>query len=87
MKVFEITTEISKQVFPVVLDINNPAFLRHLKKLSYYNEKLEQCDKKKTLSMRRVMLGLKIAVCFSKLFFMKSFRNDLPADFRVKPTW
>ena len=34
MQVFEITTEISKQVFPVLLDIKNPIF-KKFKKLSY----------------------------------------------------
>ena len=32
MQVFEITSEISKQVFPLLIDIKNPNFLKNLKK-------------------------------------------------------
>ena len=87
MQVFEITTEISKQVFPVLLDIKNPNFLKNLKELSFLNEQLEQCGTKGVFSIRRLVLFVKLGVCFSKLFFMKSLANKLPDDFRVKPSW
>ena len=87
MQVFEITTEISKQVFPVLLDIKNPNFLKNLKELSYLNEQLEQCKAKGMFSMKRLVLFVKLGVCFSRLFFMKSVANKLPDDFRVKPSW
>ena len=87
MQVFEITTEISKQVFPVLLDIKNPNFLKNLKKLSYINEQLEQSGTKGKFSIRRLILFVKLGVCFTRLFFMKSLVNKLPEDFRVKPSW
>jgi magnesium-protoporphyrin IX monomethyl ester (oxidative) cyclase len=87
MQVFEITTEISKQVFPVLLDIKNPIFLKNLKKLSHLNEQLEQCGTKGLFSIRRLVLFVKLGVCFARLFFMKSLVNKLPDDFRVKPSW
>ena len=87
MQVFEITTEISKQVFPVLLDIKNPNFLKNLKKLSYLNEQLEQSGTKGIFSIRRLVLFVKLGVCFTRLFFMKSLVNKLPEDFRVKPSW
>ena len=87
MQVFEITTEISKQVFPVLLDIKNPNFLKNLKKLSYLNEQLEQSGTKGIFSIRRLILFAKLGVCFTRLFFMKSLVNKLPEDFRVKPSW
>ena len=87
MQVFEITTEISKQVFPVLLDIKNPIFLKNLKKLSHLNEQLEQCGTKGLFSIRRLVLFVKLGVCFARLFFMKSLVNKLPEDFRVKPSW
>ena len=87
MQVFEITSEISKQVFPVLIDIKNPNFLKNLKKLSYLNEQLEQSGTKGIFSIRRLVLFVKLGVCFTRLFFMKSLVNKLPEDFRVKPSW
>ena len=87
MQVFEITTEISKQVFPVLLDIKNPKFLQNLQKLRSINEELETCANTGIFSLKKIVLGGKMAICFTKLFFMKSITNKLPEDFRVKPSW
>ena len=87
MKVFEITTEISKQVFPVLIDINHPSFLNNLKKLSFYNERLEQLSNKKGSIFKKVVFMSAMAITFAKLFALKSIKNKLPDDYRVKPIW
>ena len=71
----------------MLLDIKNPNFLKNLKNLSYINEQLEQCGTKRVFSITRLVLLVKLGVCFAKLFFMKSLVNKLPEDFRVKPSW
>ena len=87
MKVFEITTEISKQVFPVLIDINHPSFLNNLKKLSFYNERLEKLSNKKGSIFKKVVFMSAMAITFAKLFALKSIKNKLPDDYRVKPIW
>ncbi|OUW05397.1 MAG: magnesium-protoporphyrin IX monomethyl ester (oxidative) cyclase [Betaproteobacteria bacterium TMED156] len=89
MQVFRITTEISKQVFPVLLDIDNPKFLSGLQELRRLSEKLE-CEKKQkgiVHFLSKQIISIKIALVFSKLFFLKPIVNKLPSDLRLRPTW
>ncbi len=89
MQVFRITTEISKQVFPVLLDIENPKFLTGLNHLRELSEKSGKYKKKKGFIplLMRALIGSKVAYVFSKLFLMKAISNKLPADMRLRPTW
>ena len=89
MQVFRITTEISKQVFPVLLDIENPKFLYGLKKLRELSEKSFTHKKNKNIIslISRGLLGLQVAFVFTRLFFLKPITNKLPTDLRLKPDW
>ena len=89
MQVFRITTEISKQVFPVLLDIENPKFLLGLKKLRAISEQSTIYKKNRGIFslIMRPILGIKVAFLFTKLFFMKPINNKLPSDLRLRPIW
>jgi magnesium-protoporphyrin IX monomethyl ester (oxidative) cyclase len=89
MEVFRITTEISKQVFPVLLDIENPKFLSGLKTLRQLSEKSIVYKKNRNLIslILRGLLGVKVAFVFIRLYFMKPISNKLPTDLRLRPTW
>lgn len=89
LQVFKITTEISKQVFPVLLDVENPKFINLLTTLNSVSVKIENL--KKTGFVGKFFLGsllkIKVVVIFLRLFFMKPVNNSLPRNMRVKPTW
>ena len=89
MQVFKITTEISKQVFPVLLDVENPKFLDLLNTLNNANVKIEVANKSGFISKygAGALLKLKIVFIFLRLFFLKPVNNTLPENMRVKPTW
>ena len=88
MDVFRITAEISKQVFPVVLDIENPAFLRGLRRMQKLAMRIDAEKKKGFLGrLRAIPMKLGVAGTFAKLFAMRPVQNDLPDDLRVAPTW
>jgi magnesium-protoporphyrin IX monomethyl ester (oxidative) cyclase len=89
MEVFRITTEISKQVFPVLVDIENPKFLSGIKTLRQLSEKSIVYKKNRNLIslILRGLLGVKVAFVFIRLYFMKPISNKLPTDLRLRPTW
>lgn len=89
MRVFRITNEITKQVFPVVLDIENPKFLVGLERLRRINEKLTEAGARPGVvaKMTRIGLGAQAAVAFARLFLMRPVSNALPESSRLSPAW
>ncbi|MCX7932196.1 MAG: magnesium-protoporphyrin IX monomethyl ester (oxidative) cyclase [Rhodovarius sp.] len=89
MRVFRITTEICKQVFPVTLDIDNPAFLRGLDRLHAIAEALGKARARGGLAgrMRRGLLSLQAAATFLRLLMLPARHDTPPADVRLAPAW
>ncbi len=89
LQVFKITTEISKQVFPVLLDVENPKFINLLTTLNKTSIKID--NTKKTGFVNKYFFGsllkIKVLIIFLRLFFMRPVKNPLPENMRVKPTW
>ncbi len=88
-KVFRLTSEISKQVFPLTIDVDHPAFLPCLERLRVISEKMGECEKSKgpLASIRRAGLGLRAALAFGRLFIIPAKSNELPASSRMVPAW
>jgi magnesium-protoporphyrin IX monomethyl ester (oxidative) cyclase len=88
-RVFRITTDISRQCFPVMLDIDNPRFRDGLERLREINEELAAAKKTGGLAggVRRLRLGAAVALTFVKLFLMPPKSNDLPQSSRLAPAW
>ncbi len=88
-KVFSITTEISKQVFPISLDIDNPRFRAGLDRLTDIAVKTEAAKREGGLvnGIRRVGLGLAGVATFAKLYFLPVRHHALPAKVLMAPTW
>ncbi len=89
MRVFRITSEISKQVFPFTIDIDNPAFIAGLRRLRAIVEATEEAKAAGGVmgSVRRFGLGVSGAVAFLRLYMIPVKSHELPKDIRLAPAW
>ena len=89
MQVFRITTEICKQVFPVTLDLENPAFLAGLQRLLRISEQIAASKAQYGLGglLKRVGLTAAAGLTLGRLFLMRPQRHELPAQIRMAPAW
>jgi magnesium-protoporphyrin IX monomethyl ester (oxidative) cyclase len=88
-RVFRITNEISRQVFPIVLDIDHPAFKAGLDRLWRITEASAAAQKRGGLigALKRAGLGLAAVGVFARLFMLRAKRNELPQEVRLQPAW
>ncbi len=88
-KVFRLTSEISKQVFPITLDLDHPAFKAGLDRLVELNHAIEQAKKTKGLvsRLREATLAAAAAATFARLYLIPAKTNALPAQIRLAPVW
>jgi magnesium-protoporphyrin IX monomethyl ester (oxidative) cyclase len=88
-QVFRITTEITKQVFPVSLDLDAPAFRRGMDNMLKISRKMTALKEKPGLisKLRYAGLQAQAALTFAGLFLMSPKRHELPADVRLAPSW
>ena len=89
MRVFRITTDICKQVFPITLDIENPAFVAGLKRLLAVSTQMDALRGKPGLGARAKKLALQAqaGATFARLLAMRGKKAELPADVRMVPAW
>lgn len=89
MRVFRLTSEISKQVFPVTLNVDDPRFMAGLEKLRALNDKAEALRDQGGVAarVRRAGIGLRAAATFVRLYTLPAQNNELPAQIRMNPVW
>ncbi len=89
LRVFDITSEISKQIFPLTLDVDNPKFKKGLDRLSKINVEIAKTKKQKGMMpfMRRMGLSVLASKEFVKLYFIPVVKNELPDRVTVAPSW
>lgn len=87
--VFRITSEISKQVFPLTLDIEHPTFRRGLEQLRQIAADMEALQSATGLLKRatQMRLALQAAWTFARLYFLPTIPNAAPAQVRTAPAW
>ncbi|MFO1173145.1 MAG: magnesium-protoporphyrin IX monomethyl ester (oxidative) cyclase [Hyphomicrobiaceae bacterium] len=88
MQVYRVTTEITKQVFPLMLDIDHPSFRKGLDRLHKINVALDGV-KGRGLGARIKRAGLMAAAgaAFTRLLAIPAKSNEIPARSRLQPAW
>jgi magnesium-protoporphyrin IX monomethyl ester (oxidative) cyclase len=88
MEVFRKTQEISKQVFPVLLDIDHPELQRGFERLTRLSDAIAEAESGGVLGKVKA-LGLKAAATwtFARLYFLPARENPLPARTRLRPAY
>jgi len=88
-QVFRITSEISRQCFPVLLDLDSPVFRAGLDRLWHLSEAIEATRARPGLwsSVKRGALSVAAAATFCRLYLLPAKRNDLSPQVRLQPAW
>jgi magnesium-protoporphyrin IX monomethyl ester (oxidative) cyclase len=88
-KVFHLTSEISKQVFPITLDLDNPKLKAGLDRLLEINSRIVAADAAGGVvgKLKKVAYGAAAAATFIRLYVMTPKSNVLPAKTRMQPAW
>ena len=88
-QVFRICSEITKQVFPVMLDIDHPAFRAGMERMREITVALAAAKARGGIvgGLRRAGLVAAAAATFARLFFVPVAGNTAPATVRLVPAW
>jgi magnesium-protoporphyrin IX monomethyl ester (oxidative) cyclase len=88
-KVFRITTEISKQVFPVTLDLDHPAFAKGLERMRRITVANKAAREKGGL-LAKLGIGLRTieaGITFLRMYTLPAKHDALPAQVCMAPSW
>jgi magnesium-protoporphyrin IX monomethyl ester (oxidative) cyclase len=88
-RVYRITNDISRQVFPIMLDIDNPVFRQGLERLFQISEATAaaRAEGGVTGRLKRLGLGVSAAATFARLYMLPVKRNELPRRVLMQPAW
>ncbi len=88
-KVFRITSDISKQTFPLTLDLESPRFRRGLDRLWRLSEAIAETQARGGLvqTVRRAGLVAAVAATFVGLYLLPSRKHAMPDSIRLSPVW
>ena len=88
-EVFRITNQITRQVFPISLDIDNPAFAAGLERLRLLQDAMDAAKARGGVvgKLQQARCGVKALVAFARLYLMPVQRHELPQQVRLAPAW
>ena len=88
-QVFRITNEITRQVFPFTLNLDDPRFRAGLERMRRISVAAEAARARGGLvgAVQRAGLGLAAAVTFARLYLLPVQPNELPKSVRMAPAW
>jgi magnesium-protoporphyrin IX monomethyl ester (oxidative) cyclase len=88
-EVFSICTAISRQVFPVELDTDDPRFRTAMENLRLASVGIENAKAHGGIvgTFSRVKYMAKAGFFFARMYFLKPQANELPSKIRLQPAW
>ncbi|MEO1679025.1 MAG: magnesium-protoporphyrin IX monomethyl ester (oxidative) cyclase [Pseudomonadota bacterium] len=88
-EVFRKTSELSRQIFPITLDIDHPAWMRNLKRLQKASADIDRATKAGGVGglLGRAWGSLRAARAFAALYFIPAKKHEVPADVRLQPAY
>ncbi|MEM1048317.1 MAG: magnesium-protoporphyrin IX monomethyl ester (oxidative) cyclase [Pseudomonadota bacterium] len=88
-EVFRITSEISRQVFPIELDLDHPGWTRGLKRILAAFDDMEKAQQKGGLMGRlgKMTAGLRAGLAFAGLYLVPVKKNTVPESSRLEPAY
>jgi magnesium-protoporphyrin IX monomethyl ester (oxidative) cyclase len=88
-EVFRVTSEISRQVFPLTIDIDNPGFYGGLERLRRITEAITAARAQGGLrgQLKRLALGGAAAAAFIRLYLLPTHHHPIPSRARLAPAW
>jgi magnesium-protoporphyrin IX monomethyl ester (oxidative) cyclase len=88
-RVIALTNEISRQVFPVTIDTDNPKLWELMEAMYQNTLKIDEAAKTGGLGgkMRGTFAKLSNAVLFVRMFCLPAKHAELPVNFRLEPVW
>jgi magnesium-protoporphyrin IX monomethyl ester (oxidative) cyclase len=87
--VFRITSEITKQVFPLTINLDDPRFHAGLERLRRISVATDAARARGGIvgAVKRLGLGLAAGITFARLYTLPTQRHELPQDARLAPIW
>jgi magnesium-protoporphyrin IX monomethyl ester (oxidative) cyclase len=88
-EVFRVCSEISRQVFPLTVDIDHPTFRKCLDTMAKITARMSAIGPKAGVVgvVKKAGLMAQAGVTFLRLFFLPTRRSRLPALVRLVPAW
>jgi magnesium-protoporphyrin IX monomethyl ester (oxidative) cyclase len=88
-KVFRICTQITRQVFPITLDTDSPAFVAGLEAMRHAMLRIRAAKAQGGIAGRlNHLVGIAAAgAAFARLYLHRAPKNPLPATIRLAPAW
>jgi len=88
-EVFRKTSEISKQVFPITLDIDHPRWMPGLKRLQKASADMDRAKKAGGIGgfFGKASAGTRAALAFVSLYTIPSIKHRVPASTRLEPAY
>lgn len=88
-EVLQLTSEISRQVFPFTIDLDNQKVWDKFARLKDLSDKMEDLKVVPGFfsKVQRLGCGLAAGACFVSLYFIPVVPHELPTEVRLKPVW